>query len=539
MDPVFDFSADTSGGSVSRKRSRSSTPTPKAASHNTSNINGDDSRRDNSPSAASQALAARLLDPAQRNAAVNELLRASAVNYALDGDIVLEALAEVVFESLDWDQDVSGDGKPIFRPHQAWTVQPTQESKDWADHCERCFSNKGHMHMIDPEKLKCVEAVVVILRNLSFSAANVRLLAFSPDVLAILVGCLYEGSFFSSPSNLEDSGSSAAAGSSVLALPALHALVNIAPHLDVTGQKLFCDKLFFSPKNDDAPLMPDPSSFGQAADGVWGFGSLWLAKRLDAKEDVMTDIPKAFLLELTNASDFLVQVWSIFPALSYVFEDPKSPRALLMMAVELVQEFVNHARVGAATMEQELDDDIPNARSILINMPDVVLERLIDLLYVPRLGPDSLAYEDPTTNIVTRVNFLKLMMTYEANVDTDMRDRSLDVLVPLLEMDSPRMALRIGLNKKAMIRTRLYDALLPILAGNSGRSESSMLASQILKELAKAGDENKIGLGYIQGRLVEMASRDPRASQLALLHLYPTPSENKDADAPEEQVDQI
>ena len=557
MESPYSYEFPPLDNNISRKRSRSNTPTPKATSGqafdpNTPNTDSNSKapQRGDTPSAASQAIVSRLLDSAQRNGALNELLRASAVNYALDGDIILEALTEVVFDSLAWDPPpptkVTSAKQPIFDPQEAWAEQPTQDSKEWAKHCEDCFNSRDGV-VIDPDKLKCVEAVVVILRNLSFSAANGRLLAFSPDVLAVLVGCLYEGTFSSSPANMEDSASAA---SSVLALPAMHALVNIAPHLDVTGQKLFCDKLFFKPQNDDAPLMPNPSSFGQAADGVWGFGSMWLSKRLDAKEDVMTDIPESFLLEITNASDFLVQVWSIFPALTYVFDDPKSSRALLMMAVDLVQEFVNHARVGAggttttstAVAEDihfDNDNTIPSARSILVNMPDVVLERFIDFLYVPRLGPDCMAYEDPTTSIVTRVNYFKLMMTYEANVDTDLRDRSLDVLVPILEMDSPRMALKLGVNEKGVIRTRLYDALVPVIAGGAGRNESAVLASQMLKELANAGDENKVGLEYIQGRLIEMASRDPRASQLALTHLYPAASTEKDATAPVEQVDQI
>jgi len=265
-----------------------------------------------------------------------------------------------------------------------------------------------------------------------------------------------------------------------------------------------------------------------------------LAKRFDAKEDAMIDISGTTLLELTNATDLLEQMWSIFPALSFVLQDPRAPRSVLILAVEFLQEFVNHATAGVGIEKAQEDNDIPSARAILINIPDPVLERLIDLLYVPRLGPDSLKYEeeDPTVNIVTRVNFYKLLMSYDATVDTDVRDRSLEVLVPLLELDSPRMALRLGRRRKGLVRTRLYDHLVPIVAGQVGRSESSLLASQILKELAKAGEENKVGLLYIKERLIEMAIRDKRVAQLVWVHLFPVAKKNvSDSESSEEQED--
>ena len=110
-------------------------------------------------------------------------------------------------------------------------------------------------------------------------------------------------------------------------------------------------------------------------------------------------------------------------------------------------------------------------------------------------------------------------MTYDQVVDTDLRDRSLDVLVPLLELDSPRMAARVGLNRRKNVRTRLYDQVVPALAGGTGRTDSAMFASLLLKEMSKA-EENQIGFEYIKGRLVEMASSDSRASQLIFSHLY-------------------
>ena len=99
-------------------------------------------------------------------------------------------------------------------------------------------------------------------------------------------------------------------------LNALSILINLAPHLEVTGQKLFCDKLLLMSTTkgalpEDGAKLSDPSTFGQAADGSWGFGSLFLARKLDTKEDYVQDIEKDMLLQL--AQEYLVRVWLSFP----------------------------------------------------------------------------------------------------------------------------------------------------------------------------------------------------------------------------------
>jgi hypothetical protein len=133
-----------------------------------------------------------------------------------------------------------------------------------------------------------------------------------------------------------------------------------------------------------------------------------------------------------------------------------------------------------------------------------------------------------------RPSTFKLLAGYNSTVDFDIRDRALDVLVPLLELDSPKMAARVGrkFTKQgattfSSIRMELYDFLIPILSSTVGRSDSSMLAVQLLRELAKAVDENKDGFLYIKGRLIEIASRDARVSQLVWTDLYPLEFEDE------------
>lgn len=492
----------------SRKRPRSVSPTPHKQIKPTSLFTD------------SASIAKRLRDPLLRNGALNELMQVTAKhenNYALESDQALEGLVHVFLESIGWEPKEEFE-TPSFLSHNAWTGHATTEAQEFADFCK----NKLTRGSLSPGNRRYLEAILVILRNLSFVAANLRLLAYSPGVLQILMGCLYEGSAgknFGSGDDCSASNSSC----STLALPALYVLVNLAPYLDVTGQKLLCDKLFYSVSAaEEAPMVPSPETFGQAAGGSWGFGSLWLAKRFDTKEDVVQDISPKLLRMLTE--DHLVGVWSVFPALAHVLTDSAAPRLVIMMAVDLLQEFINHARVGlvGSVEDQEELSDIPNARAILVHVPGSVLGRLTDLLYVPRLGPDSLDYVDPVHNIVTRVTTLKLLMGYDATVDTDLRDRALDVLVPFMELDSPRMAERLGagMGPTGNLQNCLYDSIFPILSSKAGRNEAPVLATQLLLELSKARD-NKRGCVFLQERILELASSDARVAQLAFNHLQP------------------
>ena len=94
--------------------------------------------------------------------------------------------------------------------------------------------------------------------------------------------------------------------------------------------------------------------------------------------------------------------------------------------------------------------------------------------------------------------------------------------MPLLELNSPALARRLGNdigNGRNRTKNRLYDALLPILTTQVGRNEAPLLATQLLRELAKS-EENKMGFLYLQGRLVALASHDQRVAHLVFNHLY-------------------
>jgi hypothetical protein len=496
-----------------------------------------------------KSLSRRLLvsdnNATSRNQALNDLLRITSshdINYALDGDHVLKALTSVFYNVIGWDPEAEEEGdddddddfseeqkdndddqtdnsgdddddedEPMFVAKTAWKGPLTKDGRKWQKFCRSNLGNKN----LATEDVKCLEAILTIIRNFSFVSANLRLLAYSNDILSMLVGCLYEPS--STDAAADDNSNS-------IVLNALSILINLAPHLDVTGQKLFCDKLFLTstakgaPPEDGAKL-PDPSTFGQAVNGSWGFGSLFLAKKLDTKEDNVQDIEKDMLLQLTQ--DYLVRIWAIFPALGSVLTDTTTSRAVTIMALELLQEFINHARVGViGNVEDQDPDKIPDTRAILVYIPSKLLTRLSDFLYIPRLGSDAIEYIDPTVTIVTRVNPLKLTVGYDGSIDTDVRDRTLEVLVPLLELDSPGIAGRLGTKPDTGLpNNRVFDAIFPILSTQSGRNEAPLLATQLLRELSKA-KENRLGCLYLQERIIALASKEPRVAHLAFNHLY-------------------
>jgi len=571
---------DSNIAGSTRKRARS--PTPGSAGRRATSPRPGNSGTSSGATAAQQkqrqelyarqrqfAERLRSSDLAERNDALNELLRITSThehNFGLlSEEILLELVRIFKFDCLieceeeEEDRGASKDGiengekdqgeeeeeELRFSSKEAWLRPPTRRQREWA---ERCKTALGHTKP-KGDKLRTMEVILVILRNMSFVGANLRLLAYSSAVMEILVGCLYEvsGVDYVTSEDLASSSASSSSSSIVnassLAFSAINTLLHIVPHLDISGQRVLADRLFYKPPQPDGsdgndgscPAVPEAEKFGFACSGSWGFGGLWLAKRLDAKEDVVADVTKDFLLEHT--SDYLVSVWSIFPALEYVLTNPKSPRPVILMALDLLQELINQARGGANTFldnplvesdsdeEEDKDEELPTMREVLAHVPDSMLDRLVDLLYVPRLGPDSLDYTDPVHNIVTRVTALKLMMGYDATVDTDARDRALDVLVPLLELDSPRMAKRLG-RMHPNGNPRLFEAVVPCLTTNAGRNEAPSQANQLMRELSMA-KENQIGFEYVRDRLAELASRDARVSQLVWNHLYTEGSDDE------------
>lgn len=120
---------------------------------------------------------------------------------------------------------------------------------------------------------------------------------------------------------------------------------------------------------------------------------------------------------------------------------------------------------------------------------------------------------------MARITSTKLAWTYDQSIDADLRDRALEVLVPLMELDSPRMAIRVG--KICSFR----NAILPILTTTVGRGDASLLGTQLLKELGQA-EENQSQILAIQPQLVELSSSNLRVSRLVWGDLFPVSRED-------------
>jgi hypothetical protein len=387
----------------SSKRPRSTTPQP--IKHGPRDIGGvetiaaavavyDGSIRNQEGVRASNL---RSADLATRNTELNELLQISAnydLNFSMQSDAILKALCEIiVFDVLNWKEPTSSDAtqveadrRIVFRSANAWKHPPTPRMIDWAKYCSNL--------QLDDVNLKICEVAAMILRNFSFSGANLRLLAYSPDILHVLVAFLYIGV------NDGRYRNTVADPESTIQLSALQTLRHLVSCLDVTGQQLLTDKLFYdgcTMGGGDGPAVPNAEEFGKCVTGEWGgFGACWLAKRLDIREDTIENVPTELLLDLT--SDYISAVWSIFPALHKVIVDQRSSRSIILTSLDFLQELINVARIGLVGGVQEEDPNIraghdyrmPTLRSVLVNLPDSILDRLTTLLYVPRVGPDSL-----------------------------------------------------------------------------------------------------------------------------------------------------
>ncbi|GKY98810.1 hypothetical protein MPSEU_000837100 [Mayamaea pseudoterrestris] len=507
--------------------------------------------------------AEQVLDPGSRNAALNELLIQSMSldrsGSALASDVILKALAKVVLDDVNegsendlLDATNNDDDKPVLQASQVWIKAPTKRTEDLAKKFQSKLSNQGMISLHQKssnskDTMQTLQVILMIIRNYSYVSSNLRLLAYSTDVIDVLVGCLYENYDYNAGASTTTASTDDS--SSSMAQSALQTLLHLAPTLDWTGQKLVTDRLFYAPNAESYPVPASDAEteFGQLANAAsWGWMGLHLARRFDARDDVMTfdnsnnagagigggnanttasaansSMPmQDFVLALTGPR-YLASTWSIFAGLTHIFTTiPAPPRQTILLGLDLLQEFVSQARIGlvgdvGVAESNSSVHNVPTLRAVLVHMPNAMLECLLECLYVPRYGPSSWDKQN-IANRPNNNNNSKQPQGYEPTVDTELRDRALQVLVPLMELDSPRMAAKLGCRSNGQARLDLYNAIVPILT--STVPEASTHASHFLRELSKA-PENRIGFEYVQERLVELASRNQRVAQLVWNHL--------------------
>jgi len=524
------------------------------------------------------------------NTALNKLLKLTSdhdLNYALGtrGELVLEQLVVLFDDTIGWkggtrkrrrrntvddedgdeieseDDEDDDERKALLTPSKkTWQTKADNNKPnpnlDWLTFCAKKFASHSlttsssmmpsHTITFDnvltsEHEIRRLEVIVMILRNLSYVQANIRfLLHATPDTIRLITGALAFRNFVTNktergPKSERDEDLGTGNSSNNICLHAVHTLMNLAPYLEWTGRKVFMDVMLLNNKetsDDTTPTTPHhhktpittvdiksivPSkNYGKIHS--WGMGGMHLAKKFEVKDETFSKVPQSTINPIVGTH--IRSVLSIFPPLVGLLSITSS-RALAVASLELWKELV---------------DNVDN-RAIFSHTPNNALYRLVRLLWVPRLGPDSLEYMNPMRNMVTRVSALKLMAGYDNTVDYELRDRSLELLVKLAALSSD-LKRRIGqrmtvcqssdcfgvdeavidelvLEEKegesssssssTMPNTRFYDAILPALTTKVGRDHTPQLAAQLLADMATIHD-NRVGIMYIQRKVLRAAS---------------------------------
>ena len=432
------------------------------------------------------------------------------VDYETISKYMSKAAAESKASKRDVDvdaDDLGDDFKPI---QECWDLKFADDYlKKWIQLCRaRIFGasspavyteGNGKLDLVVPlmstYELKIVESILVVVRNLSFVSSNARFLTHSPDLLRLLVGCLH----VSSPSfslirretQSSDDTNTGRSGTNLFCLHVIHTLGNLSQTMDITGRKLFWE-LILMDRNDDNRVSEDVRSLLPPYQSDIGFGmSGWyVARRFDTKDESISKVPNEFVYSLCG--DHIQATAIVFPLLMSVLDETPT-RTVLMGSLELFRDFA----------------EIAEHHKIFANMPHSLLRKIVNLLWIPRLGLDSMDYIDPKVNIVTRVNTQKFTGGYDSMVDFEIRDRCLDLLEKL-SGHSADMKRRLG---EGNLFPRIYDYLLCALSTQVGRSDASQVAGKVLVNLALV-PENRQGLMYVQGKLLRLASKDTNIANI-------------------------
>ena len=490
--------------------------------------------------------------------ALNGLLQATAdftANYCLGsaGEKILLALVKLFDEAIGWDDKTASD-------NDLWIgkLQPTVSSWDasslsskcqrWEQLCREKFasplaSSSDPNNLIDSDTDgRILDAIVAILRNLSFVAQNLRFMADTPQVMRILTGALYYRSGGRSGDDRgEDGSSSSSSNSTNMCVNAIQTLINLAPLIDITGRQYFIDRAFLeSEAKEIVYTIPDQQEEGAETNNddrlptygmasFLGFGGMALAKQYDGKAETLdATISDSVILEVSGP---LVQTYlAIFPALAAIL-NPNDSSSMSNCSSGW------HRASVQATLElfTALMENSEN-KAIFENIPTSMFHNLTEMLFIPRLGPDAMDYIDPISNTVVRVMALKFMR-YDATVDTDVRDRACEVLAAFAELsDHNKVALGLSQYKSVMeneqdgtsvvgptssrrMNVRLYDSLMSMIASASKRGDGGGVAMRLLRSLA-AVPQNKTGILYVERKLLLLAGKDPYVASVACSGIF-------------------
>jgi len=479
--------------------------------------------------------------------ALNFLLLKSAdheINYALgrDGHKVMDALVELYDETIGWtrgnDNWLKDDKDADIPSAKTWEKisspsaggNKSIDELDWECFCATKFApstlntafTPSHImpaHLMNEENdkdgIRICEMILLILRNLSYVQANTRFILQSIGILRILVGSLYFRNFMTGKEvrgpkvDRDDVDADNGNSSSNMCLHAINAFYNLAPNLDVTGEKIFLDFHLLDGTLDVTQVQTKTSKTTDTVDiksyvdadkcgKIHGMGmvSLQIAKNFNIKDEKLTKLPDNMFRPVVK--QYVKASMAIFPAF-YGLLRVRTSRAVVIGSLEALILMV----------------DNQDNKSIFLHTPDTILHQLVHLLWIPRLGPDSIEYVDPLRNAVSRVSGMKLLGGYDIAVDYEVRDRSVEILQKLTDM-SDDLKRRVGrkfvvsqtddfdvnvVRYAGQLNTRLYDAILPALTTKVGRDHTSQFAAKLLSNLSSVED-NLNGIRYIERKLL-------------------------------------
>lgn len=344
---------------------------------------------------------------------------------------------------------------------------------------------------------------------------NIRFILYSVGMLRILIGSLYFRNFYTgkefrgTKSDREDSEQYLGNSSNNICLHAIGAFHNLAPFMDITGYKVFLDVYLLDGDVDveksqtkaaryaesvDIKSVVQAKSYGQIQ-GM-GLAGMLLARNYNAKDESLTRLPDdLFQHTVKNHVRSYLELFSTLFGILKV----RTSRAVVVQGLEMIILLI----------------DNPDNREVFLCTPDTILAQLIHLLWLPRLGPDSLEYIDPIINSVSRVSSMRLLGGYDMSVDYEVRDRSVELLQKITELsdDLKRRAGRkivitqsdsfsVDVAKTTNVpSTRFYDAIVPMLTTKTGREHTPLFAAKLLAQLASV-EENRKGIMYVERKII-------------------------------------
>jgi hypothetical protein len=505
-------------------------------------------------------------DPEHVSRALNALLKASAdvdVNYCLGvgGEKVIDALCQLFDETIGWDETDDGsdeetiDYKTLEPSVSHWGADSsTGKHKRWRELCRSKLasplaSSSDPSLLIDHEtEVPILDMVLVIFRNLSYVAQNLRFLLYSESAVRVLTGALYYRGFSFSQKGGENHSIS---HNSNMCVHAIETLTNMAPLIDITGRQLFIDRVFLESDEKEitstVPYQVSASDVNKTSSvyGIasrLGFGGMHLAKQYDTRAETVDSISDEVVWSMV--SSHVQTTLAIFPALSVVL-DPNDTTTVTTSGAGWHRPSLQSMLELLVALIENTDN-----RRIFTNVPDVMLHQLTEMLYIHRLGPESLDYIDPISHPVVRVIPLKVGSGYDATVDTDIRDRACEFLVKLTEM-SPSARRRLGMapsissmimkesatspsgmknelsptilkpavSSPHRLNVRLYDSISSMISSTSGRGDAGSLASQLLANMATV-PENRAGIFYCEGKLISVSAMNADVANVACNSIF-------------------